>query len=122
MTLTAPPLPAPRPVRPSAAPGRVVAWAPAIVALLGAGGAPALVQALRGDGQARAVAELSAQVRDLREESRERWAELRAQVAQLERRREAEDAADRARVELVDSYLRQHPAPDIRRAREALAE
>jgi hypothetical protein len=120
VTLSGPPLPVPRASRP---PSRVVAWAPAVVALLGAGGAPALVQALRGDGgQARAVAELTSQVQHLRDESRERWAELRAQVAALERRSEAEDAAQRARVELADSYLRQRPAPDVRRARAALAE
>jgi hypothetical protein len=94
-----------------------------VAAVLGAGGVGPIVQALRGDsGQAAAVEAIAAQVRELREESRERWAELRSQVAALERRREAEDAAQRARLELVDSYLRQRPEPDVRRAREALAE
>jgi hypothetical protein len=93
-----------------------------VAAVLGAGGVGPVVQALRGDGQAEAVAAVAAQVRELREESRERWAALTAQVAALERRREAEDAAQRARLELVDSYLRQRPEPDVRRAREALAE
>jgi len=118
------PLPPPpgAPQRPSRAPGWVTSWAPVIVALVGAGGAGPLIQSLRSDGQAQAVEALAGQVRELREESRERWAELRSQVAALERRREAEDAAQRARLELADSYLRQHPAPDVRRAREALAE
>jgi hypothetical protein len=93
-----------------------------IVALVGSGGVGTLVQAMRGDDGQAAVAELSRQVRELREETRSGMAELRAQVAALERRREAEDAAQRARLELADSYLRQHPAPDVRRAREALAE
>lgn len=118
------PLPRPpaTPERTSRAPGKAQSWALVLAAVLGAGGAGPLIQALRGDDQAQAVAALAGQVRELREESRERWAELRAQVAALERRREAEDAAQRARLELVDSYLRQRPEPDVRRAREALAE
>jgi len=103
--------------RPAPAPGRAQSWALVIVAVLGAGGAPSLVAAVRGDGgQARAVAELSGQVRSmagavarLEEQGRqtsERLTELRATV-------EAREQARREQLTTARSHLTQPPRPDV---------
>jgi len=122
LTLTGPPEP---PRRASLPPRMGWGWAPLIVALVGAGGLPALVSALRGDEQRRASAALAEQVAGLRasvarlEAQGERTSSQLTELATTVREREA---ARRERDALVDSYLRQRPRPDVDAAREALAE
>jgi uncharacterized protein YlxW (UPF0749 family) len=105
------------PVRASVPPGRVQSWALVIVAVLGAGGAPSLVQAIRGDdGQAAAVGALTREVTELRgavarlegqvRETSERLTGLRATV-------EAREQARREQLAQARSHLTGPPRPDV---------
>lgn len=115
------PAPAAAPRRASLAPGRMVAWATVAAALLGAGGVSELLRAWRGDGAAEAVAELRDEVRAERAETRSRIDAMASELAALQRRQEAEDAAVRARSAEVRSYLTQ-ARPDAKGALRALGE
>lgn len=123
--VTDPPPSPTRPQRPSLPPGRAQSWALVIVAVLGAGGAPSLVAALRGDEQARATEELSRQVQALsgsvarleaaHADTSRRLVELRALV-------EAREQARREQLQLARSHLTQPPRPDVPGALKALDE
>ena len=110
--------------RQSLPPGRAQSWALVIVAVLGAGGAPSLVNALRGDGEEKAVQELSRQVAELQGA----MTRLEAQAAKTETSLQVlattvseREQARKERDALVGSYLSQR-SPDIARARELLKE
>ncbi len=107
-------------------PGPVGRWLRVSMMVLatvgGAGvGLAALAGVVRGDGSrvvAERLDELSGRLVQLEAAQRttsERLIELRATV-------EAREQSRREQLELVDGYLRQRPAPDVKRAREALAE
>lgn len=100
-------------------------WGALVVALLGAGGLPSLVSALRGDGQRQATQELSRQVESLRGavgRLEDQGAATQRQLVELATTVREREQARRERDSLVDSYLSQRPRPDVARAREVLAE
>lgn len=122
LTLTGPPRP---PLRASLPPGGRWGGAALVVALLGAGGLPSLVSALRGDGQRAATQELSRQVASLSGavgRLEEQGARTQAQLVELATTVREREQARRERDALIDSYLSQRPRPDVARAREVLAE
>lgn len=122
LTLTGPPRP---PLRASLPPGGRWGGAALVLALLGAGGLPALVSALRGDEQRRASAALAEQVAGLRASVarlEEQGAATQRQLVELATTVREREQARRERDALVDSYLSQRPRPDVARAREVLAE
>lgn len=122
LTLTGPPRP---PLRASLPPGGRWGGAALVLALLGAGGLPALVSALRGDGQRAATQELSRQVASLSGavgRLEEQGADTQRRLVELTTTVREREQARRERDALIDSYLSQRPRPDVARAREVLAE
>lgn len=113
-------LPAP-PKTPSLAPGRAGIVVAVVAALGGGAGVSQVVSALRSDGSR----ELLEEVRLLRgrfDAVDHRLDELQRDVRELQVERQTQEAARRARDELVRSYLDRSQDPAAKRARRALDE